>query len=229
MVEVRYVLTRRHPPASRILVVESGSRHVLERLLPALDRNYPKPPADRYPDLSPGYSGELRSGARPDFPCPRTIAAAAARRRLFRELKNRRPDICGLLCTGAPIMTAWKWLTAWRMPSKVFLVNENSDYFWLDPWPLAHTPQFRDAAGGVGQRRCLVADRRGPVAASHVYVPAALRRASPLQEVVENGMKAIFVTEPGGVDKLRYEDLPVPEPGPGQALVKLHFSGRQFH
>lgn len=41
-------------------------------------------------------------------------------------------------------------------------------------------------------------------------------------------MKAIFVTEPGGVDKLRYEELPVPEPGPGQALVKLHFSGVNF-
>ena len=41
-------------------------------------------------------------------------------------------------------------------------------------------------------------------------------------------MKAIFVTEPGGVDKLRYEDLPVPVPGPGQALVKLHFSGVNF-
>ena len=41
-------------------------------------------------------------------------------------------------------------------------------------------------------------------------------------------MKAVFVTEPGGVDKLRYEDLPVPEPGPGQALVKLHFSGVNF-
>ena len=41
-VGVRYVLTRRHPPTSRILVVESGPRHVLERLLPALDRNYPE-------------------------------------------------------------------------------------------------------------------------------------------------------------------------------------------
>jgi NADPH2:quinone reductase len=41
-------------------------------------------------------------------------------------------------------------------------------------------------------------------------------------------MKAVFVTEPGGVDKLRYEDLSVPEPGPGQALVKLHFSGVNF-
>jgi len=41
-------------------------------------------------------------------------------------------------------------------------------------------------------------------------------------------MKAIFVTEPGGVDKLRYEDLPVPEPGPGQARVKLQFSGVNF-
>ena len=41
-------------------------------------------------------------------------------------------------------------------------------------------------------------------------------------------MKAVFITGPGGIDKLRYDDLPVPEPGPGQALVKLHFTGVNF-
>ena len=55
-----------------------------------------------------------------------------ARRRLFKELRSRQPDICGLLCTGLPIMTPWKWLAAWHAPSKIFLINENSDYFWLD-------------------------------------------------------------------------------------------------
>ncbi|MBI5282041.1 MAG: quinone oxidoreductase [Candidatus Solibacter usitatus] len=41
-------------------------------------------------------------------------------------------------------------------------------------------------------------------------------------------MKAVFVTEFGGVDKLRYEDLPVPELAAGQVLVKIHSCGVNF-
>ncbi|WP_321478076.1 quinone oxidoreductase [uncultured Paludibaculum sp.] len=41
-------------------------------------------------------------------------------------------------------------------------------------------------------------------------------------------MKAVFVTEFGGVDKLRYEDLPVPEPTESQALVRIHAIGVNF-
>lgn len=130
-VGVRYVLTRRHPPTSRILVVESGPRHVLERLLPALDRNYPEVRQIDILTCYPGVPENFDPGRGRIFHV-QDYRGSAARRRLFRELTNRRPDICGMLCTGAPIMTAWKWLTAWRMPSKVFLVNENSDYFWLD-------------------------------------------------------------------------------------------------
>jgi NADPH2:quinone reductase len=41
-------------------------------------------------------------------------------------------------------------------------------------------------------------------------------------------MKAVFVTDPGGVDKLRYADLPMPKPGPGEALVKIDAAGVNF-
>lgn len=41
-------------------------------------------------------------------------------------------------------------------------------------------------------------------------------------------MKAIFVEQPGGVENLRYADLPTPQPGPGQALVKIEASGVNF-
>jgi NADPH2:quinone reductase len=41
-------------------------------------------------------------------------------------------------------------------------------------------------------------------------------------------MKAVFVTEFGGVDKLRCEDLPKPELQAGQALVKISASGVNF-
>lgn len=41
-------------------------------------------------------------------------------------------------------------------------------------------------------------------------------------------MKAIRVHEVGGPEVLRYEDIPVPTPGPGQALVKLEAIGLNF-
>jgi NADPH2:quinone reductase len=41
-------------------------------------------------------------------------------------------------------------------------------------------------------------------------------------------MKALFVEKPGGVENLKYADLPKPEPGPGQALVKIAAVGVNF-
>jgi NADPH2:quinone reductase len=41
-------------------------------------------------------------------------------------------------------------------------------------------------------------------------------------------MKAIRVYEQGGIDKLRYEDIPLPEPQAGEARVKLEASGLNY-
>ncbi len=41
-------------------------------------------------------------------------------------------------------------------------------------------------------------------------------------------MKAIRVHETGGPEKLIYEDVPVPEPGPDQVRVKIHAIGVNF-
>jgi NADPH2:quinone reductase len=41
-------------------------------------------------------------------------------------------------------------------------------------------------------------------------------------------MKAVFVTESGGPEKLRYEEIPTPRPGPGEALVKIAAAGVNF-
>ena len=41
-------------------------------------------------------------------------------------------------------------------------------------------------------------------------------------------MKAVRVHAPGGPEALRYEDVEVPTPGPGQALVKIAASGLNF-
>ena len=41
-------------------------------------------------------------------------------------------------------------------------------------------------------------------------------------------MKAVFVEQPGGVENLKYGEMPKPTPGPGQALVKIAASGVNF-
>ena len=41
-------------------------------------------------------------------------------------------------------------------------------------------------------------------------------------------MRAIRVHEHGGPEVLRLEDVPAPEPGPGQARVRLEYSGVNF-
>jgi NADPH2:quinone reductase len=41
-------------------------------------------------------------------------------------------------------------------------------------------------------------------------------------------MKALIATEPGGVEVLRYVDLPDPEPGPGEACVAVESIGVNF-
>ncbi len=41
-------------------------------------------------------------------------------------------------------------------------------------------------------------------------------------------MKAIRIEKPGGAEVLRLEDVPIPTPGPGQALIKVEAAGVNF-
>jgi NADPH2:quinone reductase len=41
-------------------------------------------------------------------------------------------------------------------------------------------------------------------------------------------MKAVRVHEYGGVDALRYDDVPIPQPGPGEALVRIEAAGVNY-
>ena len=41
-------------------------------------------------------------------------------------------------------------------------------------------------------------------------------------------MKAVFVEQTGGIDALKYGDFPAPQPGPGEVLVKIAYSGVNF-
>jgi len=150
---VRYFLRRRQPEVSRILLVESGSRRLIEHVLPGLRRTY----GESVPiDLVTCYAG-----------APAGIHAVYrvadhrgrdGRRKLYRTLQANRYPIMGIVCSAEPIMTKWKWVLAARLPAKVLVINENGDYFWLDRghWrAILHFALFRAGLTGSGAARTL--------------------------------------------------------------------------
>jgi hypothetical protein len=124
---LRYFFSRRIPPFTRVLLVESGSRKVSERLLPVLSEQWRAIEIDLV-TCYPGEPGEFHGRVYrvTDYKGP------AERGRLYRELAARQYGLTGILCSGDPIMTKWKWMLAARLRSKIFVVNENADFFWLD-------------------------------------------------------------------------------------------------
>lgn len=147
---MRYFFTRREPEVSRILLVESGSRSLLEGMISSLRQTY----GDAifvdlvtcYAGLPKGFSPETTVAYRVmDYPGP------SGRARLYRELARNRYAVLGIICSAEPILPKWKWALAARLPAKVFVLNENGDYFWIDygHWAIIrHFALFR--AGLVG-------------------------------------------------------------------------------
>ena len=127
---MRYLLSRREPTGTRLLLIESGSRSLAESLLPLLSSTW----AGQYAiDLVTCYEG-LPSGLGPAAKVFRVsdYGGPGQWRELIRELHARDYAYVGMICSAEPIMTKWKWLIAFRIPAKVFIVNENGDYFWLN-------------------------------------------------------------------------------------------------
>lgn len=148
---MRYFFRRKIPPFTRVLLVESGSRQLMEDLLPGLYSLY----GDRMQlDLVTCYAGApkgFRASGRvyrvTDYPDGDTRA------RFFREMKANAYTVSGIICSAEPIMTKWKWALALRLPAKVFVLNENGDYFWLDSAHLKnirHFIAFRSGLAGAG-------------------------------------------------------------------------------
>ena len=121
----------------RVLLVESGPRELGERAMEQLRRAFgeqtpidvlgcvpgPPPGAAEYWDVTPhqGWS---------------------ARRRLLSKLRGRRPPVAAILAGGDPIMAPWRWASLASLPSKILIVNENADFFWLDRAHLSAGVQF---------------------------------------------------------------------------------------
>lgn len=149
---MRYFFRRRIPPFRRVLLVESGSRYVLDNLLPGLFKLYGD---DMRVDLVTCYAG-VPQGFREDAGTVYRVNEYSGRvrqKQLYRELAANRYDILGIICSDEPIMTKWKWGLALLLRAKVFVLNENCDYFWLDysqAGVIRHFILYRAGLAGAG-------------------------------------------------------------------------------
>ena len=153
---VRYFWSRSEPPLTRILLIESGSRSLLEGILPHLRKLWGR---DVAIDLVTCYAG-LPGGFGPETVVYRVTGYSSpeGRKELIRLLRSREYSIAGMICSVEPIMTKWKWLIALRVPAKVFILNENGDYFWVNRENAAAMREFllvRLGLSGSGASRTI--------------------------------------------------------------------------
>jgi hypothetical protein len=153
---LRHFFSKAIPPFTRVLLVESGSRGLFENLLPVLYNAYPGMQADLltcYAAVPENFRAEVGKVYRvTDYPDP------SRRKILYRELAANKYNIVGIICSGEPIMTKWKWAIAARLPAKVFVLNENGDYLWIDRGHIGiiwHFMLFRAGLTGSGAVRTL--------------------------------------------------------------------------
>jgi len=155
---VRYYLTGRLPKVTTILLVESGSRGLIEGVIPGLRENFGR---EIFIDLVTCYAS-LPNGFDPARTRVYRVSdyrSRHGRRRLYRELLANRYALLGIICSGEVVMAKWKWALGLRIPAKIFIINENGDYFWLDRLHLDPIRQFlllRTGLAGSGAVRTLV-------------------------------------------------------------------------
>lgn len=150
-------MSREIPPTDAILLVESGSRKVIEAVIPHLREVWGE---ETHLDLMTCYSREPAGLTEGRSRVYRTsdYREGAARTRLYGELRRNGYRLMGIVCSGEPIMTKWKWALAARLPAKVFVINENGDYFWLDRGHMKPIREFvleRAGLAGSGAVRTL--------------------------------------------------------------------------
>ena len=182
---MRFLLSPHIPPFRRVLLIESGSRYLLEDLIPGIFATHPECEAVDLVTCFPGLPSTF-DPARGRVFRVWEYAGRARRRVLYQELAARQYSICGVICSGEPIMTKWKWALAWKLPAKVFILNENGDYFWLDRtnWrTVRHFVFFRLGLSGMAGVRTLAGLAALPFTLTYLLIYAAcvhLRRKARL-------------------------------------------------
>ena len=119
---------------------------MLERAVAGMERGFPGVAFDLctcFPGLPATSTVMSRVWRVTDAPSP------GAKLRMAREIAATNPPIAALLFSGDPVMFNWKMILLALLPSKILLVNENGDFFWLDRPNLPTLRQFLGARLGM--------------------------------------------------------------------------------
>ena len=185
---MKYFFTGRLPEVDSILLVESGSRAVLEKVVPGLRQTWGAGVridlVSCYATLPAGMDAETTHAYRVG-----DYRGSEGRGKLYKELRGRRYSLMGIICSEEPLMFKWKWALTARVPAKVFIINENGDYFWLDRMHFKLIRKFvllRAGLAGSGAVRTLARVISFPFTllflllyATVVHARRALRKATP--------------------------------------------------
>jgi len=155
---MKYFLRRRFPEHPNVLVIESGTPAIASRAITQLRRSLPDAPLHLitcWPDPpDPRYQTVFRAA---DYP------STSDKLRLLFSLRKKAPGVLVILCTGESVMSLWKAAAALVMPSKLLVVNENADYFWVDWENRRAVGRFIAIRWGVHQEQFLGTVLRGLV------------------------------------------------------------------
>ena len=157
------------------MLIESGSRYLAENFLPGL---YDAAAEGASIDLVTCYPGQPAGFREERGRIYRVyeFVGAKARKELYRQLLANHYAAVGMICSAEPIMTKWKWALAFRLPAKVFIINENGDHFWLDcgQWrTVSHFVLFRAGLTGTGAVRTVVRLLVFPFVLAYLLIYAA--------------------------------------------------------
>jgi hypothetical protein len=142
--------SRRIPNLDRVVLVESGPRPLFDGFV---GRLYDIHGQHIRVDLVTCYSGQPQGFRESNGAILRVqdYRGWEGAKRMAAELRERQPTVLGIICSGVPVMAKWKWLLFAALRSKVFVMNENGDYFWVDysNWKLIlHFMAFRAGMSG---------------------------------------------------------------------------------
>jgi hypothetical protein len=135
---LRHFLRTDIPDCSRVLLIESGPRAVIEKVVHHV-RDHFGPDVEI--DLVTCYAGEP-AGFRGRVFNVNDYGGPSGREALRADLLQRNYAVAGVVCAAVPIMTKWKWWLGYKVPAKIFIINENADYFWLDRGHLSQLRRF---------------------------------------------------------------------------------------
>ena len=140
-------LSRRSPPFTRVLFVESGSRAIATKVLPFLYDRHAAETVDLITcfEGSPATFRELQGSIRRSFQYP----DRQSRRLLVRELRARQYDLIAMICSDEPYLAGYKLALATLLPAKILVINENADYFWFDRGSLRLIVRLLTARAGL--------------------------------------------------------------------------------